>query len=97
MIGVGAAFDMLAGRVRVAPEWMQRTGLEWVFRLAHEPRRLWRRYTRHNLRFVALVLQQRLRGKPALIPDVAETCVQGVGCEPVAARLDDEEADAVTM
>lgn len=53
MIGVGAAFDMYAGRVRQAPVWMQRRGLEWLFRLAVEPRRLWRRYLRHNPRFVA--------------------------------------------
>ena len=62
MLGVGAAFDMIAGRVPVAPPWMQRAGFEWVFRLACEPRRLWRRYARHNVRFVALVLLQRLGG-----------------------------------
>src|SRR5204863_9917686 len=43
LIGVGAAFDMHAGTVRQAPRWMQRSGLEWFFRLASEPRRLWRR------------------------------------------------------
>jgi len=44
MIGVGAAFDFLAGTKRQAPPWMQRSGLEWLFRLCSEPRRLWRRY-----------------------------------------------------
>ncbi len=44
LIGVGAAFDFLAGRKKQAPSWMQRSGLEWLFRLASEPRRLWRRY-----------------------------------------------------
>jgi N-acetylglucosaminyldiphosphoundecaprenol N-acetyl-beta-D-mannosaminyltransferase len=44
MIGVGAAFDFLAGTKRQAPRWMQRNGLEWLFRLCLEPRRLWRRY-----------------------------------------------------
>jgi N-acetylglucosaminyldiphosphoundecaprenol N-acetyl-beta-D-mannosaminyltransferase len=44
MIGVGAAFDFLAGTKRQAPPWMQRNGLEWLFRLLTEPRRLWRRY-----------------------------------------------------
>lgn len=44
MIGVGAAFDFLAGNKRQAPLWMQRNGLEWLFRLGSEPRRLWRRY-----------------------------------------------------
>jgi len=44
MIGVGAAFDFLAGTKRQAPRWMQRNGLEWLFRVCTEPRRLWRRY-----------------------------------------------------
>lgn len=44
MVGVGAAFDFHAGRVRQAPGWMQRRGLEWLFRLTMEPARLWRRY-----------------------------------------------------
>jgi N-acetylglucosaminyldiphosphoundecaprenol N-acetyl-beta-D-mannosaminyltransferase len=44
MVGVGAAFDFLAGEKRQAPPWMQRNGLEWLFRLCSEPRRLWRRY-----------------------------------------------------
>lgn len=44
MIGVGAAFDFVSGRVKRAPEWMQRTGMEWIWRLCLEPRRLWRRY-----------------------------------------------------
>ena len=44
MVGVGAAFDMLCGRARRAPSWMQRCGLEWFFRLCSEPRRLWKRY-----------------------------------------------------
>jgi len=53
LIGVGAAFDFHAGLVAQAPAWMQRRGLEWLFRLNQEPRRLWRRYARHNPRFVA--------------------------------------------
>jgi N-acetylglucosaminyldiphosphoundecaprenol N-acetyl-beta-D-mannosaminyltransferase len=53
LIGVGAAFDFHAGLVPQAPPWMQDVGLEWVFRLAKEPRRLWRRYARYNPRFVA--------------------------------------------
>lgn len=50
--GVGAAFDFHAGRVRQAPRWMQRCGLEWFFRLLCEPRRLWRRYLRNNPLFI---------------------------------------------
>jgi len=53
---VGAAFDMSAGTLRRAPRWMQRVGLEWLYRFAQEPRRLWRRYTYGNLKFLALAL-----------------------------------------
>ena len=60
MIGVGAAFDFHAGRVRQAPEWMQRNGLEWLFRLAMEPARLWRRYVLVTPRFLPLWALQRL-------------------------------------
>ena len=53
LIGVGAAFDFHAGLVPQAPTWVQESGLEWAYRLAHEPRRLWRRYLRYNPRFMA--------------------------------------------
>jgi N-acetylglucosaminyldiphosphoundecaprenol N-acetyl-beta-D-mannosaminyltransferase len=52
LVGVGAAFDFHAGLVPQAPAWLQEAGLEWAYRLAHEPRRLWRRYMRYNPRFV---------------------------------------------
>jgi N-acetylglucosaminyldiphosphoundecaprenol N-acetyl-beta-D-mannosaminyltransferase len=58
MIGVGAAFDFLAGRKRQAPAILQRLGLEWLFRLLNEPRRLWRRYLYRNPRFMALFVLQ---------------------------------------
>jgi N-acetylglucosaminyldiphosphoundecaprenol N-acetyl-beta-D-mannosaminyltransferase len=58
MIGVGAAFPYLAGITRRAPPWMQRFGLEWLHRLASEPRRLWRRYAITNSRFIAGALRQ---------------------------------------
>jgi N-acetylglucosaminyldiphosphoundecaprenol N-acetyl-beta-D-mannosaminyltransferase len=58
LIGVGAAFDLHAGLKRQAPRWMQRTGLEWLFRLATEPRRLWRRYLINNPWFVWRLLGQ---------------------------------------
>jgi len=61
MLGVGAAFDFYMGRVRRAPRWMQAAGLEWMFRLMMEPRRLWRRYAKHNPRFVGLLALQLLR------------------------------------
>ena len=58
LLGVGAAFDFHSGRVRQAPAIMQRSGLEWLFRLAMEPKRLWKRYTKHNPRFVWLIARQ---------------------------------------
>jgi N-acetylglucosaminyldiphosphoundecaprenol N-acetyl-beta-D-mannosaminyltransferase len=61
LVGVGAAFDFHAGLVPQAPRWMQRSGLEWVYRLAREPGRLWRRYARYNPRFLAGFLRQYLR------------------------------------
>ncbi len=54
LIGVGAAFDFLSGTKPQAPRWVQRSGLEWLFRLANEPRRLWRRYLQYP-RFALLV------------------------------------------
>ncbi len=60
LIGVGAAFDFLAGSRMRAPRWMQKSGLEWSFRLMSEPQRLWRRYLIDNPRFLWLVLLQAL-------------------------------------
>ena len=59
-VGVGAAFDLLTGEVRQAPLWMQRSSLEWLFRLSQEPRRLWRRYLLNNPLFVARAAAQLL-------------------------------------
>ena len=58
LVGVGAAFDFHGGLIPQAPGWMQRWGLEWLFRLAQEPRRLWRRYLRYNPRFLAAFARQ---------------------------------------
>ena len=63
MLGVGAAFDFHAGTLRQAPAWMQARGLEWLFRLAVEPRRLWKRYLKHNPRFAVLALRELLFDK----------------------------------
>jgi N-acetylglucosaminyldiphosphoundecaprenol N-acetyl-beta-D-mannosaminyltransferase len=59
LLGVGAAFDFHAGRLRQAPSWMQRSGLEWLFRLCQEPRRLGRRYLYGNSRFILEILAQK--------------------------------------
>ncbi len=60
LIGVGAAFDFHAGLKKQAPRWIQRSGLEWLFRLAMEPRRLWRRYLINNPSFLWLIVHQLL-------------------------------------
>jgi N-acetylglucosaminyldiphosphoundecaprenol N-acetyl-beta-D-mannosaminyltransferase len=61
LVGVGAALDVLAGRFRAAPRWMTRVGLEWLFRLAQEPRRLARRYLWDDPRFFLWMLEARVR------------------------------------
>ena len=72
LLGVGGSFDVMAGVTRRAPTWMQKTGLEWFYRLCQEPRRMWRRYLYSNPRFVWLVLQDAWRRasgeKPAARP-----------------------------
>ncbi|MFN6567812.1 WecB/TagA/CpsF family glycosyltransferase [Dendronalium sp. ChiSLP03b] len=64
MLGVGAAFDFYSGRIKQAPSWMQEIGLEWLFRLLMEPKRLWKRYLKHNPRFIVFFLRQLLAQKP---------------------------------
>lgn len=59
LLGVGAAFDIHAGTLAQAPVWMQRHGLEWLYRLVREPRRLWRRYLSNNPRFLLGILRRR--------------------------------------
>lgn len=66
-VGVGGSFDVLAGLTKRAPIWMQRSGLEWLYRFAQEPRRMWRRYIIGNARFLGLLgrewLRQRARSR----------------------------------
>jgi len=64
-MGVGGAFDMLAGRVRRAPGWMQQAGLEWAYRLAQEPTRLWKRYFVDDLPIFLRLMAQRRTGTGA--------------------------------
>jgi N-acetylglucosaminyldiphosphoundecaprenol N-acetyl-beta-D-mannosaminyltransferase len=71
LIGVGAAFDFHAGVKAQAPRWMQRNGLEWLFRMASEPRRLGRRYLVNNPVFVWKTLQQLWRSSPSTAARVA--------------------------
>ena len=60
LIGVGAAFDLHTGRKKQAPEWMRENGLEWLFRLVQEPRRLWRRYLIYGSEFALKVILEQL-------------------------------------
>jgi N-acetylglucosaminyldiphosphoundecaprenol N-acetyl-beta-D-mannosaminyltransferase len=71
LLGVGAAFDIHAGTLRQAPPWMQRSGLEWAYRLYREPRRLWRRYLSNNPRFVVGIIRRQPRLVAPPIPDAA--------------------------
>ncbi|MDR3764693.1 MAG: WecB/TagA/CpsF family glycosyltransferase [Acidobacteriota bacterium] len=64
IFGVGQAFNIHAGKLRQAPKWMREHGLEWLFRLWLEPRRLWRRYLVYNTQFLFGLLMELLRGKP---------------------------------
>lgn len=63
IMAVGAAFDLLGGTVRQAPDWIQNLGLEWLFRLVQEPRRLWRRYLVNNPAFVIAFTRQWVGGR----------------------------------
>jgi len=62
-MGVGGSFEVVTGRRRRAPRWVQKAGLEWLFRFLQEPRRMWRRYVPANARFVWLVLRKLVAGK----------------------------------
>jgi len=66
MLGVGAAFDFIAGSKKHAPRWMQKIGLEWLFRLASEPSRLWRRYLIQNPRFIYHFSKQLIKHRRGL-------------------------------
>jgi N-acetylglucosaminyldiphosphoundecaprenol N-acetyl-beta-D-mannosaminyltransferase len=62
-LGVGGLFDFYGGRIERAPVWMREIGMEWLFRLGKEPRRMWKRYLVGNAVFAARILLARGRGK----------------------------------
>ena len=62
---VGAAFDFNAGNLRETPNWIQEAGFAWLYRFVQEPRRLWRRYTYGNVKFIAIVLSQLIKRRRA--------------------------------
>lgn len=59
VMGVGGTFDVVAGKVKRAPQWMQRAGLEWLYRVIQEPRRMWKRYLITNSQFAYLILKDK--------------------------------------
>ncbi|WP_417359553.1 WecB/TagA/CpsF family glycosyltransferase [Galbibacter sp.] len=61
IMGVGGSFDVVAGIVKRAPVWMQKAGLEWFYRFAQEPRRMWKRYLVGNTKFILLVLREKFK------------------------------------
>lgn len=60
-MGVGGSFDVISGAIPRAPLWMQKCGMEWLFRVMQEPRRLWKRYLFGNLKFIRAVIQEKKR------------------------------------
>ena len=63
IMGVGGSFDVIAGKVKRAPIWMQNIGLEWLFRFLQEPIRMWSRYTIGNIKFILLVIKEYFKTK----------------------------------
>ena len=63
IMGVGGSFDVIAGKLKRAPLWMQNFGLEWLFRISQEPKRMWKRYLVGNTKFIYLVLREYFRNK----------------------------------
>jgi N-acetylglucosaminyldiphosphoundecaprenol N-acetyl-beta-D-mannosaminyltransferase len=59
IMGVGGSFDVVSGLVKRAPSWMQRSGLEWFYRLIQEPKRMWKRYLIGNSKFIFLILKEK--------------------------------------
>tara|TARA_R110002050_G_scaffold15706_4_gene48145 strand:- start:40313 stop:41005 length:693 start_codon:yes stop_codon:yes gene_type:complete len=59
VMGVGGSFDVIAGKVKRAPLWMQKSGLEWFYRFTQEPNRMWKRYLIGNSKFILLVLKEK--------------------------------------
>ncbi|WP_240462922.1 WecB/TagA/CpsF family glycosyltransferase [Mesonia aquimarina] len=63
IMGVGGSFDVISGKTKRAPLWMQDSGLEWFYRFIQEPRRMWKRYLIGNTKFISLVLKEKLESK----------------------------------
>jgi N-acetylglucosaminyldiphosphoundecaprenol N-acetyl-beta-D-mannosaminyltransferase len=59
---IGAVFDFYAGNIQRAPEWMQKKGLEWLYRLIKEPKRMWKRYIIGNTKFIFYIIREKIDG-----------------------------------
>ncbi len=79
MIGIGASLDFIVGRVKRAPVWMQKSGLEWVARLTQEPRRLWKRYANDLIKFVPFVINQMRTNRADFVAESLSMRMQTVG------------------
>jgi len=67
-MGVGGSFDIIAGRTRRAPLWMQKSGLEWLYRIYQEPGRMWKRYAKTNPVFVWMVVKEYVKRRAQSAP-----------------------------
>lgn len=63
VMGVGGTFDVVAGKVKRAPQWMQKAGLEWLYRVMQEPGRMWKRYLKTNTKYLILLLSEKFKAK----------------------------------
>ncbi len=63
VMGVGGSFDVVSGKVKRAPMWMQDLGLEWFYKFIQEPKRMWKRYLVGNSKFIGLVLNEKFKSK----------------------------------
>ncbi|RFN59156.1 WecB/TagA/CpsF family glycosyltransferase [Marixanthomonas ophiurae] len=63
VMGVGGSFDVISGKTKRAPKWMQNSGLEWFYRFLQEPKRMWKRYLVGNTKFIMLVFREKIFGK----------------------------------
>ena len=102
MIGVGGTFDFIAGQTKRAPHWMQRIGLEWVFRLAQEPGRLWKRYVVDLFAFGSFFLRQwwftRGQAPPSpLLPQMDVMVVDHTAMIKIAGRIDFRSSSTITQ
>ncbi|MCK4605263.1 MAG: WecB/TagA/CpsF family glycosyltransferase, partial [Deltaproteobacteria bacterium] len=63
VMGVGGTFDVMAGITKRAPVWMQNAGLEWLYRVIQEPRRMWKRYLVTNSKFIWMLTREKMKGR----------------------------------